>query len=153
MRKARYDMKQVVCRNASCIGYSSNIAKPGYWIAYGAAGGGLGRVLGRIAEADYKHDSVSVVGWLAVMVLGMEATHAWVRWVNPADVTACHAKPPAALFAWLAGDEWVKSKADIARLIAMAQHGTTSESFIASRDDADKAYNARPEYVKQFILD
>ena len=32
MRKARYDMQKVVCKNSSCIGYSSNIAKPGYWI-------------------------------------------------------------------------------------------------------------------------
>ena len=154
MRKARYDMRQVVCRNSSLIGYSTNIAKPGYWIASRSDVEGetrLGRVLGRIAETD-RLGGTDCVGWLAVVGLGIEATHAFVRWINPADVIACYEKSPAALLSWLTGDEWVRSKRDIARLVAMSEYGTMSEKFIASRNDPDKAYNARQEYVDQFIL-
>lgn len=152
MRKARYDMRQVICRNSSCLGYSSIYAKPGYWVAYRGLSGEacIGRVLGRIAETD--RGSPNCAGHLAVMRLFMECTHAGIAWVNPDDVTHCYAKPPRDLLAWITGDDWVQSKRDIARIIAMDQHGTTSDSFIASRDEPDKAYNARPQYVAQFIL-
>lgn len=153
MRKARYDMQQVVCRNSMCLGYSSNIAKPGYWVAYKDAPDAptqIGRVLGRIAETTY--DGVNCAGYLAVVRLLMEHTGAAVTWVHPATVTACYEKPPKELMAWLTGDEWVKSKHDIARIIAMSEYGSLSESFIADRNNPENAYNARPEYVAQFIL-
>ena len=158
MRKARYSLKKVICRNSSCIGYSSVTAKPGYWIAWRdcpVVGQPLpearyGRVLGRIDETD--RDGTDCKGWLAVMRLSMELTHASIAWVNPADVTHVYEKPPADLLAWITGAEWVKNKDDIARILAMSEHGTTSDQFIASRNDPEKAYNARPQYVKQFIL-
>jgi hypothetical protein len=155
MRKAQYDMQRVICKNASCIGYSSNVAKPGYWVSWrdgaNAAGPLIGRVIGRIAKTDGQGNDCA--GFLAVMSLGMEATHAWIRWVDPADVTACYEKPPADLLAWITGNEWVKNKGDIARMIAMSEHGTLSESFIATRNDPSKPYNSRPAYVAQFILE
>lgn len=158
MRKARYDMRQVVCRNSSCIGFSSNIARPGYWVTFGTPDAvtgstpyrSIGRVLGRIAETD--RDGVNCAGFLAVVRLTMEGTHAAVTWVPPAHVIACYEKPPAALLAWLTGDEWVKSKDDIARIVAMSEHGTLSESYIGNRDNPEQSYNARPEYINQFIL-
>lgn len=152
MRKANYDCKRVICKNSSGLGYSSNVAKPGYWIAFKGGSGEqcIGRVLGRIAETD--RQGADCAGCLAVIRLHMESTHAGIAWVNPNDVTHCYEKPPADLLAWITGSEWVKNKGDIARIIAMAQHGTTSESFIATRNDPEKAYNARPSYIKQFIL-
>ena len=148
MRKARYDLKQVICPKASCLGHSSNVAKPGYWIAFGPAQT-IGRVLGRIAETDGPNNCK---GHLAVIRLSCEATHAHIAWVDPQEVTACYSAPPAKLLAWLTGSEWVKDKGDIARIIAMSQHGTLSESYIDNRDKPEQAYNARPEYVQQFIL-
>lgn len=159
MRKARYSMKQVICRNSSLLGFSSNLAKPGYWVAWRdspVVGQPLpelriGRVLGRIEEAE-GYNLPKCAGFLAVVALTMECTHAGVRWVNPADVTQCYEKPPAELLAWLTGDAWVKNKNDIARIVAMSEHGTLSDRYIANRDNPDQAYNARPEYIKQFIL-
>lgn len=150
MRKAKYDLRMVVCRKASCLGYSSNVAKPGYWVSFVGDSGEscLGRVVGRIAKTD----GLDCRGYLAVMRLSMECTHAFVTWVNPDDVRHCYKKPPAALLNWITGAEWVKSAADVARLIAMSRHGTTSDQFIATRDDPEKAYNARPEYVNQWVL-
>jgi len=157
MRKAKYDRKQVICRNASCIGYSSNIARPGYWIRYNVGESGsqwainrLGRVLGRIAHADA--DGNDCRGFLAVMRLAVSGTAAFVDWVNPDMVRECYERPPANLFAWITGEEWVSTHDDIARIIAMAQHGTTCEEYIATRDNPEKPYNARPEYRDQFVI-
>ena len=152
MRKAKYDLRKVICRKASCLGYSSNVAKPGYWVSFvgGSGEACIGRVVGRIAESD--GSGTNCRGYLAVMRLSMECTHAYINWVNPDDVRHCYEKPPAALLEWIAGADWVKSAADVARLIAMSQHSTTSENFIATRDDPEKAYNARPEYAAQFIM-
>lgn len=151
MRKARYDMRQVICPNATTLGHCTVIAKPGRWIAWDDGAQRIGRVLGRIAETDYR-DGTTCAGWLAVIGLFCEATAAGIRWVNPAHVQAIYKEPPAQLLAWLTGAEWVKNKNDIARIIAMSQHGTLSESYIANRDNPEQAYNARPEYVAQFIL-
>lgn len=152
MRKARYDMKQVVCPNASTLGYGKNIVRPGYWVRFAhGAGDEIGRVLGRIAETD--RDGNACKGFLAVIRLICEGTAGGIAWVDPRDVTYALEKPPAKFLAWITGDEWVKSKDDIARIIAMHEHGTLSESYIENRDNPDQAYNARPEYIKQFILD
>ena len=149
MRKARYNMQQVICRNASHIGYSTTRAKPGYWVAYKNFGvPHIGRVLGRIAETD--RQGLDCKGYLAVMVLGMDCTHAGVQWVDPSYVTHCYERPPAALLTWITNPiNWVKSKHDIARLIAMARHGTTSDQFIATRNDPDKPYN-NPAHAEAF---
>lgn len=152
MRKATYSTKQVICKNASGIGYSQNKARPGYWIAWNDGNTPrIGRVMGRIDRTDGVNP-LDCAGYIAVMRLFMECTHAGVSWVDPATVTHCYAKAPADLLQWITGDAWVKSPKDIARLVAMSEHGTTSESFIATRNDPDKAYNARAAYIDQFIL-
>lgn len=154
MRKATYSLKKVVCKNSSCIGHSSNVAKPGYWITWQntptGTHEGVGRVLGRIDNASW--DGVPVIGHLAVIRLFADMTFAGIAWVHPDDVTSVHEQAPAQLLAWITGDEWVKNKHDIARIVAMSQHGTLSEQFIANRDKPEQAYNARPEYVAQFVL-
>lgn len=155
MRKAKYDLKQVICPNASCIGHSSNVARPGYWVRFTGLSGEscMGRVLGRIAVAENAGpDSTSCRGMLAIIRLHGCAQSAGITWVRREDVTECYAKPPRDLFAWITGDDWVKSAKDIHRIVAMDQYGTLQEQFIASRNDPEKAYNARPEYVAQFIL-
>jgi hypothetical protein len=152
MRKARYDMKQVICPNASLIAYGTRVVRPGYWIEFKVGSNReLGRVLGRVAETD--RDGIDCTGHLAVIRLICEGTAGGICWVPPADVIYALEKPPAKFLAWITGDEWVKSQDDIARIVAMNEHGTLSESYIENRDNPDQAYNARPEYIKQFILD
>ena len=145
MRKARYDLKQVICPNASTLGYSIRVARPGYWVE--TREGRYCRVLGRIAESDGSNECA---GYLSVIAL--YTCSAALRWLHPCDVNACYEHPPAQLFQWLTGPDWVKSPKDIARIIAMHEHGTLQEQFIVNRDLPDQAYNARPEYVAQFIL-
>lgn len=152
MRKARYDMRRVVCRNASLLGSATRIAKPGHWVIFdqGAGAPTMGRVLGRIAECD--QDGADCRGYLAVIAFYGGHGFCGVRWVNPDDVRECYARPPRAILEWLTGPEWVKSAADIGRILAMSQHGTLSEDYIGTRNDPEKAYNARAEYIGQFIL-
>lgn len=152
MRKARYDMRQVICKNASLLGSATRIVRPGYWVTFdqGAGAPTMGRVLGRIAETD--RDGENCAGWLAVIAFFAGHGFCGVRWVNPDDVREAYANPPRAILEWLTGPQWVKSAADIARIVAMSQHGTLSEAYIGNRDNPDQAYNARPEYVAQFIL-
>lgn len=159
MRKAKYDRKQVICKKSSCIGHSTNVARPGSWIRYNVDETGsmrahsrIGRVLGRIDRADGP-DGFEYRGWLAVIYLSLSGRTGAIAWVDPDTVRECYENPPANLFAWITGEQWVKTKGDIARIIAMAQHGTTGEEYIATRDDPDKPYNARPEYARQFVLE
>lgn len=156
MRKAKYSAKKVYLSRASRIGFGLTHAKPGNWVRFvshnynGSRNSHVGRVIGRIDETD--RDGENCAGHLAVMQLSDDATHAYVRWVDPAHVLDCYEKPPRALLQWITGDDWPKSGTDAPRLIAMAEHGTCSETYIASRQSPDKPYNARPEYVAQFTL-
>ena len=142
MRKARYDLQKVICKNSSFLGYSSNVAKPGYWIT---TAHNVYRVLGRVTEPNPKP-------MIAAVRLSKDLTFAHVVWVNPDDVTQCEEKPPAWLMAWITAPQWVRTAKDIHRIVAMSAHGTLSEQFIETRDDPEKAYNRQPGYVDQFIL-
>jgi hypothetical protein len=150
MRKAKYSAKKVYLPKSSRIGYGVTYAKPGHWITWGERCNG--RVLGRIDESS-RDGLENCDGWLAVMSLGEDLTHAFVRWVNPAEVTSCRETPPAALLAWITGDEWPKTAAGIPRMLAMAEHGTCSDHYIAARNDPSKPFNARTEYARQFVLE
>jgi hypothetical protein len=153
VRRAKYSAKKVYLPNASTLGFGVRYAKPGSWITWETDGcaPNTGRVLGRIDETA-RDGLENCDGWLAVMALSRDMGHAHVRWVNPADVYQCQESPPAALLAWITGEEWPTHRRDIPRLIAMSEHGTCSNEYIASRNDPAKPYNARPEYVAQFIL-
>ena len=131
------------------IGGSVLTAKPGHWVTYVDGDIRPGRVLGRIDETDGPNDCV---GWLAVIRLYSGMDHAGIDWVDPQSVRRVEEKPPRALLEWLTGDDWVRSAADIARILAMGQYGTLSEQFISTRDDPAKPYNARKEYRNQWIL-
>jgi hypothetical protein len=151
MRKARYDLQQVICRNSSLLGYATRVVRPGYWVAWTMSNDlRVGRVMGRVAETDL--DGANCAGWLVVMLLDSTHSHAYTVWVDPLWVTYAVEKPPKELLTWITGDEWVKNKEGLHRLLAMSQHGTTSEQYIASRNDPDKPYNSRPAYVSQWIL-
>jgi hypothetical protein len=163
MRRAKYSAKKVRLPNVPFFGFNVQHAKPGYWVTW--AKGGVahsGRVLGRIDQAEFNgQDREPVTGWLAVMALSEHMTHAFIRWIDPAWVTECAEQPPRALLDWITGTDWPTRGADVGRLIAMCEHGTTSEQFIATRDDPAKPYNDRTSidgrerreyYIRQFIL-
>jgi hypothetical protein len=156
MRRAKYSAKKVLLRKASTIGYGMHYAKPGNWVTWNEEESGqrTGRVLGRIECAAYEIGlgTEDCKGWLAVMQLSDDATHAYVRWVNPDWVQTCYEQPPAKLLAWITGDDWPKRAADIPRLLAMQHYGTCSEEYIEQRNDPDKPYNKNPEFNAHYVL-
>lgn len=153
MRRAKYSMKRIICPNASSIGYSTTICKPGYWVVWVEDGREYsGRVLGRIEETENKNGLKDCAGMITVIRFYSGGRSCGVAWVDRHSVRECYPNPAANLAKWITGDDWVKSKKDILRIIAMQQHGTLSEEYIGDRDNPEKPYNCRPEYVNQFEL-
>jgi hypothetical protein len=152
MRKAKYSAKKVYLPNSSRVGYDVSHAKPGHWIVYQCSGVRFtGRVLGRV-DRTCSDGMEDCAGWIAALVLSEDMSSAFVRWVAPEWVLRCLKAPPRELLAWITGDEWPKRAADIPRMLAMQDHGTCCESYIASRNDPAKPFNKNPEYIAQFVL-
>ena len=153
MRRAKYSAKKVRLPNVPVFGFNVQEAKPGHWVMWDEGSRRVGRVLGRIEHAQFNDGNLEDVrGWLAVMQLSDNMTHAYIRWIDPARVVECYEKPPAALLAWITGDEWAKRGADVARYVAMSEHGTTCNEYIATRDDPKKPYNRNADFAKQYEL-
>lgn len=153
MRRAKYSAKHVRLPHASTLGFDVTVAKPGYWIMWTEEGQThVGRVLGRIDEAERGEGLPDCKGHLAVIALACDLHHAHVRWVDPADVERCQPTPPAALLAWITGEDWPATAREIPRIIAMADYGTCSQTSINFRNDPSRHYNARPEYIAQYVL-
>lgn len=152
MRKFKMSGRRVICRNASLIGYSTNVARPGSWIVFNdGAGLRVARVLGRIERTDNGGEDCR--GWIAAVRMSIDATSASIAWVNPADVVQCLDAPPHQLLSWITGADWPTDAAGRARAVAMGEFGTLSEQFIETRDDPAKPYNSRPEYATQWTLE
>ena len=151
MRKFKMSGRRVICRNASLIGHSTNVARPGSWIVFNDDGLRVARVLGRIERTDNGGEDCR--GWIAAVCLFVDASFANIAWVNPADVVRCLDAPPRAMLDWITGADWPKDAAGRARVVAMGAHGTLSEQFITTRDDPAKPYNSRPEYAAQWTLE
>lgn len=155
MRRAKYSAKKVYLPEASTLGYGLYYAKPGNWLTWNDGQERRnGRVLGRIECAAYEIGlgTEDCKGWIAVMQLADDMTHAYVRWVNPKWVEICYEAPPVNLMAWITGEDWPKRAADVPRLLAMAHFGSCSESYIAQRNDPEKPYNKNPEFNAQYVL-
>lgn len=135
--------------NASPDGKSfKSYAEPGDLVVFGRASPSTGRVLGRV-DAPFVagtgqhagYDCPKIEGWLAVLVLSHYAESAYVRWIDPAQVTECRPVSPA-LAAWF----FQAKLPDPVTVCRLADHGTLSESYIADprcgpaelrRDDKD----------------
>ena len=116
--------------------------KTGMWITYkerytdNSFNYAHGRVLGRV-EADAvngQFPSPRIDGHISVLQLSQHMTHAYIRWVDPMDVTEVSLKPPQKLLAWITGE--LPSAEMVHKL---ADYGTLSERYI---DRVDHHINA-----------
>ena len=123
-----FDRRQVRCPNARSTGYSVPVARVGHWVTWAYPQGPMftGRMVGRIVRAPkLSGDEVPIAGWLLVLTLSTEMTHAYERWVNPEWVTEVHPNAPdiQKFLHWFAGPveaqpvEWLRKAAN---------HGTLS---------------------------
>lgn len=127
--------RQVVCPNATLLGYSKGTARYGDIVAYQFPDGTqtfTGRMLGRIdAPAEYHPTTKETIpackGWLCILTFNETLTGAYPRWVNPAWVRDVRSMPqhiPALLMA-------PKLPWSAETLLRLAAYGTLSEPFAA----------------------
>ncbi len=127
---------------ASTSGYSKYTASPGDFVTFdiGDTVSDIrhGRVLGRVDAAGWDGaNKTPIKGWIAVMMLGERANHAYEMWVNPAWVTFCesqqnHAKFFATLF--------TASAEDLLRMAhygSLSTHGTCELPPVRTEESAD----------------
>lgn len=139
-RRHELSEKQVRCPRANTA-YGCNV-KPGYWITYreeydgGTHGTRLGRVLGRIEWAEaVSFSSVDFTGYLSVLACADDLHHAYIRWVNPADVLTAIEQPPIAMLAFIGGD--LPSPDMVHRL---SEYGTLSENYVSNASHHIEAF-------------
>jgi hypothetical protein len=102
MRDATIDHRQVRLPNASHLGYDKWKAQRGDVIVYREGEGTrTGRVLGRVAYAPPEGEIGAITDHLYVLALSDDLSHAYIRWVDPADVVQCTPCTPDRA-AWLA---------------------------------------------------
>lgn len=96
------DNRAVYCPNASKLGFGKYKAKRGDCIVYkqeykdGSYRTVLARVLGRVTAPELSF-TPEVKGWLLVMRLSDDGSHAYENWVDPADVQSVLDVPTAML--------------------------------------------------------
>lgn len=138
----RIDSRQVICRNASLIGYSTRTARVGSFLIYadGAKRGGsdrpqMARMLGRV-HADGRT-------YILAMVLSSTCGSAFERWIAPDDVLECYDKAPAKLAAFFFGElprELVREPQLMRRLM---DHGTIGEEYIDHLQERVQMFQGR----------
>lgn len=119
------DGRKVRLPNATTLGYCKSTASPGDLIQHGERRE-LARVLGRIVSSD--RDGERCDGFLYVLQLSDDATFSYVRWIDPAAVSVCHA-PSAGLQAFAAFFFAERMPFDAAEIAELADHGTLSASY------------------------
>jgi hypothetical protein len=129
----RHELSGRKVRCANTPNYGSDV-RPGAWITYreeytdGSFSRCVGRVLGRIEWAEpVSGDTRDVTGHLSVLAFADDFSHAYIRWIDPADVLTSREAPPAAMLAFAAGP--LPTPDMVHRLSA---YGTLSENYVAN---------------------
>ena len=126
MRRGTYAKRPVYCPNASTFGYSKRKACPGDVLTwkYKADDVYSGRMLARVnAHADGP-DVPAVRGFIAVLELTATFDHAFVRWIDPKDVTEVR-RAPVAFPAWFFGE-----LPPIDKILAAEAYGSLDEHYV-----------------------
>jgi hypothetical protein len=111
-------------------------AKTGAWVTYketytdGSSQTRHGRVLGRVAARAIADDVKDIDGHLSVLALSDNMQHAYIRWIDPKDVTEVSVNPPAALLAWVLQPQLP----DADMVHKLSAYGTLSSSYINLAD-------------------
>ena len=93
------DSRPIPCPNADVTGYGLAEANVGNLIGYteyyedGTTGRRVARVLGRVSAPKLSSTDRAVKGFALVMALSDDCTHAYERWVDPADILTVRTVP------------------------------------------------------------
>lgn len=123
------------------IGFSTVTARVGCYFAYrDGECVSLARMLGRV-NAPGGWGEKPIKNYILAMVLGMEGTHAFERWVDPDTVTRiCSEGPPHKLAAFFFQP---KLPYDVHMMRRLMEHGTVSDSYIEQHAERVAMFKAR----------
>lgn len=141
------DSRQVICRNASTIGYSSVKLRVGMFFVYSEDGDGdrrrLGRMIGRVsapAIGEGENYSPRIEGYILALVLSDNGAHCYERWIDPNNVIETRDAEGMAEFAAFFFAE--RLPYDAATLRRLNEYGTLQASYIANAPKHVAAWGA-----------
>lgn len=139
MRKHTLDNRKVVAPNASFLAGGRGSVKRGDCFIYNEGSGHarLARSLGRIASCEWVGPGEDCTGYICAMALSDDATHGYVRWVNPADVAKVF-DAPSKMAAFFFAPELPYSSETLIRLM---DYGTVCERFIGGAGERVDAWD------------
>jgi hypothetical protein len=114
---ARFDKRQVICRNSSFLGYSKGTARVGDLVF--TKHGLLARMIGRITYAPaLEPNDKPIKNWiLAVGMVGDLLEHTHERWINPEHVVRVEAiRNQLEVLKYFLSDEMIKAPIEEMRL-------------------------------------
>jgi hypothetical protein len=141
------DGRQVICTNASLLGYSTRRARVGCFFVYSDEAGTnhVARMLGRVVFAPRLGAELKPVkNHILAMVLMSWAQSAAERWVDPATVIAVFEKPPTRLAAFFFAE---KLPYDVHTMRRLMEQGTVSDSYIENHADRVAMFKERDEIL------
>lgn len=150
------DKQQVICRNASTLGYGKYKAQVGDVIAWRDSTEGdtrIGRMIGRIKYApSLMGDKGPVRNYILAVQLGMEMTSISERWVNPDSVYSVQSiRDHRAVTEYFLSDQMVKAQVHEVRTAA-SEMWSTLDKYRAWRGKLDRdiaEYESRTPAVSQ----
>ena len=122
---ASFDKRQVICKNATHLGYGKIRAQVGDLVL--TKDGLLARMIGRITYAPTLAPTDKPIrNWiLAVAMTGQMLEHTSERWIDPADVTRVESiRNQADVLAWFLSDQMTKAPIDEVRRCASEMWST-----------------------------
>jgi predicted Zn-ribbon and HTH transcriptional regulator len=135
------DGRQVRCPHASLIGYSSNMARVGYFFTYVEDGQiRYARMLARIAYAPRIGNDNVIKNYILALVLSMNASSAYERWVDPATVREVYEKPPTKLTTFFF-QPTLPYKVDVIR--RLIEHGSLQELYVDKVEERVEMFRSR----------
>lgn len=116
---ATIDKRQVLCKNASHLGFDKVMAQVGDILTWtdGHTGHTVGRMIGRVHYAPaLEGDKGPVRDYILVIGLNSMLDHTFERWVNPTDVTRVQTLlDQQAVMAYFLSDEMTSAPIDEVR--------------------------------------
>lgn len=146
MRKATLDNRKVICPNASLLCGRGRVLKRGDMFVYDMAGEPglrLARSLGRIKTVD--KDGIDCTGFICAMVLSIDGTYLYERWIDPKEVTQIFDAPTKTAAFFFAPSLPFASET-IRDLMA---YGTMSEIYIDFASDRAEQLAAERRVIRQ----
>lgn len=150
-RACTIDGRKVPCPNASLIAGARGAAKPGDMLVWNDPGfpgrKTLARMLGRVTAPADGPDVPAIKGWILAMVLSEDASFAYERWINPADVARVYDSPAKLAAVFFAP----KLPHDARTMLRLIEHGTMSDRFIDFAPERVAEWKARAAYQESLV--